>query len=125
MRTTLSLGWTRTPLRASLRQGADARLRITLRLADEAGELLPSYDGFTARLALARPRSRATVLTLDGAITPEPDTGRIHILLTFAGTDTRLLSPGDLTGDLRITTPWGDAQYPLDLQLTLERGITS
>lgn len=121
MRRTIPVGWPRTPVRMSIRQGSTGTVRVTLSIYGDDGNPLPSYDGFAALVALSRGDNRTPLITIEPTVTPLPDESAIVVDLVFAPSDTATVTDGELVGDLLLIGPDSSRNYPLDIRLTVER----
>jgi len=119
-----AIGWQPTPLYFEMKAGSSGVVRIALTVVQEDDTPLPTYDGFTAELALYRSALAPPEIDLRPTVTGDAMTQRLIIDLDFETALTKGLSAGVLGGDLVIIDPDGERNYPHNISLTIDRSYS-
>lgn len=114
------IGWRTTEMQAEIRQGGSGTIRVRLGVLGDDGEPLGSYDGFTAVLRFVG-QGRAGSLSLFPDVVGDADSQTLTIDALFQTSATRALRPGKYTGDLCVTAPDGERNFPVSIALTVHR----
>lgn len=121
---TTVIGWATQKIEARLRRGASGIVRVAMVVTKPDGSALDTYAGFTASMALCRETESAPVATLNPAVVPDVPGLRLIVDLDFNTALTTALTGSKLHGDLCITDPDGEKNYPIDLALIVDRNWT-
>lgn len=121
---TAVIGWDTQRITARLRRGSSGIVRVAMTVTQADGSPLASYAGWTASLALCRETESEPVLTLNPAVVPDVPGMRLIVDLNFNTAATSALTGSNLRGDLCMTDPDGEKNYPIDLALTIDRNWT-
>lgn len=121
---TTIIGWDTQKVEARLRRGASGIVRVAMTVTKADGSPLDSYAGWTASMGLCRETESATVLVLTPPVVPDVPGMRLIVDLNFNTAATAALTGSKLRGDLCMTDPDGEKNYPIDLDLTIDRNWT-
>lgn len=114
------IGWRTTEMQAEIRQGGSGTIRVRLGVLGDDGEPLDSYEGFTAVLRFVG-QGRAGSLSLFPEVVGDADAQTLTIDAQFQTSATRALRPGKYVGDLCVTAPDGERNFPVSMALTVHR----
>ena len=119
-----TIGWATTKTTYTLRRGASGIVRVAMTVTQADGSPLATYAGWTARIGFCRPTESTPVLELTPAVVPDAGTYRLIVDLDFNTAATGALTDIKLIGDLCMTDPAGEKNYPLQLTLAVDRNWT-
>lgn len=119
-----SIGWATTQTDYTLRRGASGIVRVAMTVTKADGSPLDTYDGWTASMVFCRPTEDTPVLTLTPTVVPDVPGMRLLVDLDFTTAATKALADVALVGDLRMTDPDGSVNYPLQINLKIDRSWT-
>jgi hypothetical protein len=115
------IGWIPADYTFAIKAGSSGAYSFTITAQQADGSALPTYDGWTAVLALFGPYARAAALTKSPTVTGDSGAKTLTFDLVFDPADTVNLTPANYIGSVWMTDPTDDGMYcPAVVTLTVE-----
>lgn len=118
------IGWPVNTINCSLRRGGSGIVRVSLPVSLPNGDPLPSYVGWTARIAFVRESETTPVLSMTPIVTPDALAQRFIVDIDFNTARSSTLQGPKLRGDLVMVDPDSELHYALEIVLYVERNWT-
>jgi hypothetical protein len=123
---TIQIGFAIADVSLAIKQGSSGSCLLTAVVTQEDGSALPSYSGWTAKLALCRTPQSAPEITLSPTVVGDVPNKAFKITVAFLPATTATVPVGTLQGDVLMTPPGGtDEYYAGNVTLEIERSYTT